>query len=118
MFWAGRGSCDRRLVQPRLLCLTGRRFPVLWQELIDLGVLHPWHPGQHVGQVFLSLDASSSATLKNRIDHRTAPTRIRMANEEPTALTHTTGSDRILNQIIVDLKLRRFQINQKGLVFI
>src|SRR5438552_9674508 len=52
----------------------------------------------------------------NRSPH--CANRIRMTNEEPTALAHTTGSDRILNQIIVDLKLRRLQINQKGLVFI
>ncbi len=68
------------------LGFLGRWLPIFGQELIDLGVLHAWHPSQHVGEVFLSFDASSPATLQNRIDHRTAPTRPGMADKEPAAL--------------------------------
>ena len=67
-------------------------FPVLRKELIELGVHQARESAQHVGEIFLRIDAAPAAALDDPIDHRAAPAGLWVADEEPTTLVRERSS--------------------------
>jgi len=77
-----------------------RRLPATGQQFFDLVVFHGRQPPQHIGQVFLGIEAVPAAALNDRVNHGAAPTRLRMSDEEPAAPAHRRGPHVILDQIM------------------
>jgi len=68
--------------------------------LADLRDIHGLQPAQDIGQVLLGVDAATPATDDERVDHGTAPTGIRVANEEPAASADGWNPNGILDRIM------------------
>ena len=86
--------------------------------MVDLGDVQTGKASQDIGEVFLGIDAAAPATDDERVDHGTAPTGIRMPQEEPAAAADSGDAHGVFHQIMVDLVSARFQIAKERLVFI
>ena len=60
----------------------GNGFPAAGQHVLDLVVFHGGQATQHIGQVFLRIDAAAAATLNDGVDDGAAPAGVGMADEQ------------------------------------
>ncbi len=88
------------------------------EEFADLSDLGGRQAGQHIGEIFLRVQAAPPATDQDRINHRTAPSRLGMADEQPPLAAHRRGANVILDQIVVDLKAAVFEIPDQGVILV
>ena len=88
------------------------------EEFADLSDLRRRQAGQHVGEIFLRVQAAPPATDQDGIDHRAAPSRLGMADEEPSLATDRRRANVILDQIVVDLEASVGQIPDQGVVLV
>ena len=94
------------------------RFPACGKQVGNLSDRHGREALEDVGEIFLGVDGATAATEDEGVDDRTAPTGVRVANEQPTATTHGRASDRIFHQIIIDLKISGLEISDQRVVFV
>ena len=71
---------------------------------MNLSDLDRWQAGQYVGEIFMRIQTPPSAAAQDGVNHRAAPSRIRMADEEPAPPTYRGRTNVVLDQIVVDLK--------------
>src|SRR5438132_12974543 len=75
-------------------------------------------PRQDIGQVSLRVQASSPSTDQHRVNYRTAPPHLGMADKQPSLATYRGGANVILNQVIVDLEASVLEISEQSIVFV
>ena len=63
-------------------------------------VFHGGQAAQDIGQIFLGVDTATAATLNDRVDHRTAPTGVGMADKEPALATDHRRSHVVFHEIM------------------
>ncbi len=88
------------------------------EQFVDLRDLRRGQAGQDVGEIFLRVQATPPATDQDRIDHRAAPSRLGVANEEPSLAAHRRRANVILDQIVIDLKASVLQLPDQGTVLV
>ena len=74
------------------------RFPVRRHEAAYLAGLRRREPSQDVRQVLQGIDVATPEADEDRVDHGTAPARVRVPDEEPPFPSHRRRPDRILNE--------------------
>ena len=62
-------------------------------------------------QIGIGLDIMTPAAFDDRINDRTALASIGVTEKQPILLSESGRSDRILNQVIVDLDFGFFEVN-------
>jgi hypothetical protein len=84
-------------------------------------VFHGGQAAQHIGQIFLRVDAATAATLNDGVDDRTAPAGVGMADEAPALATHHRGphvifyaEEPIMPSIRRMITTERMQINRSS----
>src|SRR5579883_3206616 len=81
----------RALPTPHSRTVCHARFPMGGEEFADLSDLCRRQAGQHIGEIFLRVQASPPATDQDGIDHRAAPSRLGVTNEEPSLAATAVG---------------------------
>jgi len=81
--------------------------------VLDLPVGHRGQPGKHVAQIGMGIDAAAAATLDNGVEDGAAFAGIGIAEEEPVLFSERRRSNRVLDQIIINLKSAIFEIDAK-----
>ena len=84
----------------------------------DLRDVHRRQTPQDVGEIFVRIDSPTSATHDQRVDHRTAPTGARVADEEPAAPADGRNPDRVFDEIVVDLVRSGLEVSGERLVLV
>ena len=88
------------------------------QQIVNLSNLRGRQASEDIGEIFLGVQTSPSATDQDRIDHRAAPSRIRMTNEEPALAAYCCRPNVIFNQVVVDFKPPILKIAPQGVIFV
>src|SRR5262245_44504546 len=66
-------------------------------------------------QISVGFDTVVPATFDDRVNDRAALTRIGIPEEQPVLLSKSGRSDRVLNEVIINLDLGLMEINLEGL---
>jgi len=88
------------------------------EQLLDLRNLRGGQPGEDVAAIFLWVQPSPPAADQDRINHRAAPSGLRMTDEQPPPAAHRCGPDIILHQVVVDLEASVREIPEQGVVLV
>ena len=78
--------------------------PNRWGELFNLGDHGRWHAGEQIFQIIKRIDSVPSATAQQRVNHGAAFASFGMPNEQPVLFSKGAGSNRIFNQVVINLQ--------------
>jgi hypothetical protein len=94
------GAWLRRL-QP-LRCFLRRLFasfsPGFWSDLLNLPVGHGGQTAQNVAEIGVGLHTIAAATLNDRVDNRTAFSRVGVSEKEPVLFPESRRSNASVRQ--------------------
>jgi len=86
--------------------MGGSGFPSAREEFGNLGDVHRGQSMEDIGEVFLRVDPTTATTDDERVNYRTAPTRVGVPNEEPTTRIVRRTSNRVFDQIMPTKNVR------------
>jgi hypothetical protein len=85
---------------------------------MDFGDLDGGQAGKDIHQISLGIQTPSPRAHQHGVNHRTAPSRVGMTDEQPSLAPHRRGSNVILDQVVVDLKASVLEISELSLVLV
>src|SRR5947207_13864800 len=88
------------------------------QQIVNLSNLRGRQASEDIGEIFLGAQTSPSATDQDGIDHRAAPSRIRMTNEEPALAAYCCSPNVMFDQVVVDFKPLILKIPPQAVIFV
>lgn len=121
--WSGIPSNNRSWILPydekeSSAGVMNGRFPVCRQEVHDVAGFCRGQPCKHINQVILRIDAAPATTHENRVDDGTAPAGIRMTYEEPSLSADRSRSDRVFDEVVVNLIASVAEIPGQSIVLV
>lgn len=88
------------------------RFPVRRHEAGDFAGPGRRQPRQHIRQVLQGIDAATPEAHQDRVDHGTAPARVRVPDEEPPLSAYCGRPYRVFDEVLLTT-LRQRELREK-----